>query len=254
MSDFKKFKNIKPVKKVKVVCFTEYEAGLPVDVIFISQKITSRIGEEVEKAGLRQMRIAETEKFAHVTYFFDGGKIFDYKNEEKVHVLSKKVRSYAELPEMSAQEVTDKIIEALDSDKKPDFILVNYANPDMVGHTGNLQASIKAVKEVDNDLSKVIPSILQQNGTILVTADHGNAEEIVNLKTGEIDKEHSNFPVPFIVVNNALKNKTQPLSNDILHQQQISGVLSDIAPTVLSFLKLRPNEEMNGINLAGKLF
>ena len=252
LDEFQEFSRLKKIDNVLMTTFTEYQSDLAVEVAFGRPEIQETLASVISKANLAQLHLAETEKYAHVTFFFNGLKENKFLNEERILIPSPNVETYDLQPEMSAPQITDQLVRAV-GNKKFDFYVVNYANPDMVGHTGNLQASIKAVQEVNNDLSKIIPLILQQNGTILVTADHGNAEEIVNLKTGEIDKEHSNFPVPFIIVNNALKNKTQPLNNDILYQQQISGVLSDIAPTVLSFLKLQPSEQMKGINLAGKL-
>ena len=249
---FDKFSRIKKTKNILMTTFTEYQSGLAVEIAFGRPKIQETLSSIISKANLKQLHLAETEKYAHVTFFFNGLKEDKLTNEERILIPSPNVETYDLQPEMSAPLITKELGGAV-SNQKFDFYVVNYANPDMVGHTGNLSASIKAVKAVDNDLSKVIPLILKQNGTVLLTADHGNVEEIVNLKTGEIDKEHSNFPVPLIVINNALKNKVQPLSNDILHQQQISGVLSDIAPTVLSFLNLPAGEYMKGINLAGKL-
>jgi len=245
LNDFDKFKEIKPIKNVKPVCFTEYESGLNADIIFPSQMITSRVGEEIERAKLRQMRIAETEKFAHVTYFFDGGKILDYKNENKVHILSKKIDSYAKLPEMSAQEVTDEINKALENkEERPDFILVNYANPDMVGHTGDIKAGIKAVEFTDKCLGEIIEKTLSLNGTLIVTADHGNVEEMVNLSTGEEDTEHSNNPVPcWLVSNSGYEKNRQP------RPLEIGGFLADIAPTILDILKIKKPDKMTGSSL-----
>jgi 2,3-bisphosphoglycerate-independent phosphoglycerate mutase len=250
--EFTEFNRLRKIANLSMTTFTEYQSGLPAEIAFGRPKIQETLASVISKANLKQLHLAETEKYAHVTFFFNGLQEEKFSNEERILIPSPNVETYDLQPEMSAPLITEQLAGAV-SNQKFDFYVVNYANPDMVGHTGNLQASIQAVRAVDNDLSKVVPLILQQNGTVLITADHGNAEEIVNLKTGEIDKEHSNFPVPLIIANNALKNKAQPLNNSILHQQQISGVLSDIAPTVLSFLKLQSGEEMKGINLAGKL-
>lgn len=251
--DFAGFNRVKKIDNLLMTTFTEYQAGLPVDIAFGRPEIHETLASMVSQANLKQLHLAETEKYAHVTFFFNGLKEDKLNNEERILIPSPNVETYDLQPEMSAPLITEQFMGAV-SNQQFDFYVVNYANPDMVGHTGNLSASIKAVQAVDNDLARIIPLILQQNGTVLLTADHGNAEEIINLKTGEIDKEHSNFPVPLIVVNNLLKNKTQPINNDILHQQQISGVLSDIAPTVLAFLNLQPSEYMKGINLVGKFF
>ncbi len=253
---FDKFKDIKPIEGVKVVCFVEYEAGLSVDVVFLSQKITSRVGEAIEKAGLKQLRIAETEKFAHVTYFFDGGIMVDYKNQEKVHVLSKKISSYADLPEMSAQEVTDKIVEKLGGKNCPDFVLVNYANPDMVGHTGDFDAGVKAVEFTDKCLNQIIEKTLMLNGTLIVTADHGNVEEMINLSTGDKDTEHSNNPVPCWLIDSSNHQKEGfSIENE---KFEIGGFLSDIAPTILDLLEIEKTDKMTGESLVplfkGELF
>jgi len=256
--DFNSFKKAKPIKGVKVVCFTDYGIKLPLDIIFVSQEITSRVGEEIEKAKLSQLRIAETEKFAHVTYFFDGGIMVDYKNEEKIHILSKKVPSYDKLPEMSAQEVTDKIIEVLEGDNYPDFILVNYANPDMVGHTGDLKAGIKAVEFTDKCLGELIDKTLTLKGTLIVTADHGNVEEMVNLATGENDTEHSNNPVPCWLVSSDNYQKKAKSEAEKIANFEIGGFLSDIAPTVLDLLGMKKSNNMTGESLMplfkGELF
>jgi 2,3-bisphosphoglycerate-independent phosphoglycerate mutase len=253
---FNEFKESKPIKNIKTVCFTEYQKDLDSEIVFPAQKIFSRVGEEIEKAGLSQLRIAETEKFAHVTYFFDGGLITDYKNENKVHIPSKKTDSCAKIPEMSAREVTDKILEILNEKDKPDFILVNYANPDMVGHTGELEAGIKAVEFTDKCLGRLIEKVLTLNGKLIVTADHGNVEEMVNLSTGERDTEHSNNPVPcwLIEKNNHTKKEKETLEESF----EIGGFLSDLAPTVLDLLKIKKPKEMTGESLlpvfSGEIF
>jgi len=250
VSNFDEFENTETVKNVKMISFTEYQKNLNVEIIFPSQEITSRVGSEIEKAGLKQLRIAETEKFAHVTYFFDGGLMLDFKNEQKIHILSKKIDSYDKIPEMSANEVTDKILEILESKDKPDFILVNYANPDMVGHTGNLEAGIKAVEFTDKCLEKIIRKILSLKGTVIVTADHGNVEEMVNLSTGEKDTEHSNNPVPcWLVQLDNNKNQEEAEKKLLESRFEIGGFLSDLAPTILDLLNIKKSEKMTGESL-----
>jgi 2,3-bisphosphoglycerate-independent phosphoglycerate mutase len=255
LEDFSEFKKVQPIKNVKVVCFTQYQKDLPVEIVFSPQQVTSRVGEEIAKAGLSQVRIAETEKFAHVTVFYDGGLIVDFENQEKIHILSKKVDSYAELPEMSAGEVTEKIIEILDRKEVPDFILVNYANPDMVGHTGNLEAGIKAVEFVDKCLEKVIKRILSLDGCLIVTADHGNVEEMINLSTGEEDTEHSANPVPCWFISNDNFKKEEAGASDKL---EVGGFLSDLAPTILDLLDIKPPQTITGESLlpvfSGEIF
>ncbi|MFW5885175.1 MAG: 2,3-bisphosphoglycerate-independent phosphoglycerate mutase [Patescibacteria group bacterium] len=254
VEDFEEFEKAELVKNLKVVCFTEYEAGLPVDVIFKQQKIKSRVGEEIEKAGLSQLRIAETEKFAHVTYFFDGGKAIDFKKELKIHVPSKDVPSYDKAPEMSAAEVTRELIKAINK-KHFDFVLVNYANPDMVGHTGALKAGVKAVEFTDKCLDQLIKEVLKKDGSLIITADHGNVEEMVNLENGERDTEHSSNPVPcwFVTKDN---HRSSPLSpgSDEYNRIEVEGFLSDLAPTILEALELKKPDSMTGEGLFGFAF
>ncbi len=232
-------------KNLKFVCFTKYEKDLPVDIVFPPQEITTRLGEILSKAGKTQFRIAETEKYAHITYFFNGGFEKPYPGEDRTVVLSKNVSSYAEVPEMSAQEVTDKLVEAIEK-KDYDFVLVNYANPDMVGHTGDLEAGVKAVEIVDGHLSRLIKTVLKKNGTLIITADHGNVEEMINLRTGEKDTEHSVNPVPcwFVTATNH-KQKPRPKSK----KTKIEGMLVDISPTILEIMNLPEPEDMTGQSL-----
>ena len=249
LDDFESFDRRDKIKNLLMVAFTEYEKNLPIEIAFKRPDVNQTLAEVVSQAGLKQLHIAETEKYAHVTFFFNGLKEEKFVGEERILIPSPHVRTYDQQPEMSAPEVTKNLIRAINT-KQFDFYVLNFANPDMVGHTGNLSASIKALETVDKSLAEIIPLILKQNGTVLLTADHGNVEEIIDLKTGEIDKEHSSFPVPFIILNNSLQNKMGPASNQNLYQKKIAGVLSDIAPTVLYFLKLQPSEYMKGINLA----
>lgn len=232
-------------EKTKFAGFTEYDKKLPAEVVFPPQEITTRLGEILSLSDKKQFRIAETEKYAHVTYFFNGGVEKPYPGEERVVVLSKNVSNYAEIPEMSAPEVTEKLLEAISS-KKFDFILVNYANPDMVGHTGDLSAGIKAVEYIDQCVNKIVTATIKEGGAMIITADHGNVEEMINLRTGEKDTEHSVNPVPcwFITAENhrekALKTNRTP---------NIEGMLVDLAPTILELLGLPEPEDMIGQSL-----
>jgi 2,3-bisphosphoglycerate-independent phosphoglycerate mutase len=183
---------------------------------------------------LRQLYIAENEKYAHVTYFLNGGYADPIAGEERFVVSSPDVKSYDETPEMSTGELTRQVLSNLKKDKY-DFTALNIAAPDMVGHTGNLQAAIKCCEAVDGYLGKIVDAYLKVGGTVVVTADHGNIESMVNLSTGELDTEHTTNPVPFIVVNQALKNKIKLRSG---------GVLGDVAPTILDLLGLNQPKEM----------
>lgn len=182
--------------------------------------------------GLRQCYIAETEKYAHVTYFLNGGYDHPVSGESWINIPSKNVDSYADKPEMSTNELTKRVLTDLKKDRY-DFVLMNFASPDMVGHTGNLQAGIKAVEIVDTAVGKIVEAVLSKKGTILITADHGNIEEMINLKTDEIDTEHSINPVPFIFINHRS------------YRLRKNGKLANIAPTILDILKIKKPKLMN---------
>ena len=236
---------------IDFVAMTEYERNLPVHIAFAPEKVTNSLGEVLSKNGKVQLRIAETEKYAHVTYFFNGGKEKAFPGEDRILIPSPTVAHFDEVPEMSAPQVTEKLIEIIGKDEY-DFILVNYANADMVGHTGNEEATIIACQATDKSLSILIPVILKHNGAVLITADHGNAEELKNLETGEIDTEHSVNPVPlwFITPDNHREKSTDEM---VREQNEIRGLLSDVAPTILDLMGIKKPTEMNGTSLL-KLF
>ncbi|MFA6306263.1 MAG: 2,3-bisphosphoglycerate-independent phosphoglycerate mutase [Patescibacteria group bacterium] len=188
---------------------------------------------------LRQLYIAETEKYAHVTYFFNGGFADPVNGEARRVIPSPDVKSYDATPAMSSNGLTKEILDNL-AKKKYDFTVLNFAAPDMIGHTGNLSAGIECCHEVDKCLGEIVKAYLRASGTILITADHGNIEEMVNLKTGEIDTEHSSNQVPFIAVNKNMAAKAKLRSN---------GVLADVAPTILKLLGFDQPEEMTGQSL-----
>ena len=249
---FDKFEQAKPPHDIRFVGFKEYEKDLNMEVAFRPQEITTRLGEILSGHKKKQFRIAETEKYAHVTYFFNGGKEDPYPGEDRKIVPSKNVRSYAEKPEMSAQEVTDHLLEALDSDEY-DLLLINYANPDMVGHTGDVEAGIKAVETVDRYLDKVIDKVLEKKGHILVTADHGNVEEMVNLYTGEKNTNHSNNPVPwwYITPDNYIEKKP-PREEEAEGEIDVGAMLIDVAPTVLDLMGIKKPQKMAGHSMIDK--
>lgn len=240
---FSKFDVSSLPKNLFYVGMVEYEDGLLEHVAFPPQKIRTSLGKIIADHKLNQLRIAESEKYAHVTYFFNGGVEQPYSGEDHELVPSKKVDSYSSVPEMSAQEITDKVLAALKK-KHYDFILINYANADMVGHTGDFKASIKAVETLDACMAQLIPAVLEQSGCLLVTADHGNAEEVINLKTGERDTEHSNYPVPcWLITPDNHQEKEISLVTDA------SGILSDITPTVLELLGIAKPADMESESL-----
>lgn len=226
---------------------TEYEKDLPVQVAFPPEEVHDSLGETLSKAGLTQLRIAETEKYAHVTYFFNGGNEEAFPGEDRILIPSPTVSHFDEQPEMSAPKVTDTLIQKIEENKY-DFILVNYANPDMVGHTGNEQASIEAVQATDRCLSRIIPVILKAGGAIFVTSDHGNVEEMVNLMSGQKDTEHSTNPIPlwYITPTNHREKKAEEMMRE---QNEVHGLLSDVAPTILDVLGIEKPGIMNGTSL-----
>jgi 2,3-bisphosphoglycerate-independent phosphoglycerate mutase len=234
------------LKDLYFVAFTDYEKKLGLNVAFPSIRPTRCLGEIISETGLTQLRIAETEKYAHVTYFFNGGNEVAFKGEDRVLIPSPRVDSYATVPEMSAKLVGARIIEELKNDKY-DFILVNFANADMVGHTGNIPAAVKAIRTVDVQVKKIVAEILKKNGTVLITADHGNADEMYDFKKKTIIKEHSLNPVPFIAISQELANKKAKKIN--LTKLPVSGSLADIAPTVLKLMNLKKPKEMKGRSL-----
>ncbi len=236
--DFKEFETKK--METYFVCFTSYDETMPnVKIAFKKEPLVNTFGEVVSKHGLTQLRIAETEKYAHVTFFFNGGEEKQYPGEDRILVPSPKVATYDLQPEMSAPEVTEKVVEALNSDKY-DVIILNYANPDMVGHTGSLPAAIKAVETIDECVQKVVDAILAHDGTLIITADHGNCEQMIDYKTGEPHTAHTTNPVPLILVT----------KNDKLRVH--SGKLADLAPTMLEILGIDKPVEMTGESILEK--
>ncbi len=218
------------------VCFTNYdETLLPyVSIAFKKQELVNTFGEVVSKKGMTQLRIAETEKYAHVTFFFNGGEEKQYPGEDRILIPSPKVETYDMKPEMSCFEVTEKVLEAINS-KKYDAIILNYANPDMVGHTGNIEACIKALEALDGCVARVIEAIERNGDYLIVTADHGNCEQMIDYETGEPHTAHTTNPVPLALVGRDVKLK--------------EGRLADLAPTMLDLMGFEKPEEMTGESL-----
>jgi len=228
-------------KKVFFVCFTDYDPTIPNKrVAFEKEEIHNTLGEVVSNLGKNQLRIAETEKYAHVTFFFNGGKEEPYENEDRILVPSpKEVPTYDLKPEMSCYTVTEKLTEAIRSGKY-DLVVANFANPDMVGHTGVLSAAIKAIEVVDECMGKVVDAVESMHGNLFILADHGNADIMIDEKTGEPYTAHTTNPVPFILVS------------DEKHKLREGGCLADIAPTLLELMGIPQPKEMTGKSLLEK--
>ncbi|TAL18962.1 2,3-bisphosphoglycerate-independent phosphoglycerate mutase [Patescibacteria group bacterium] len=244
---FERFKRNIPAELL-VVTMTEYEKNLPVLTAYPPEVVRLPLAKVIADAGLRQLHIAETEKYAHVTFFLNGTIEEPFPGEDRVIIPSPRVSSYAQKPEMSARELTERVVKEIDG-KKYDFIAVNFANSDMVGHTGNLAATIQAAEVVDECLGKIAAAALRSDGVVLITADHGNSEEVINLQTGEIDKEHSTNPVPLIVVGKSFEGQATPelvaVEGDLALLPPV-GMLADVAPTVLSVMDIDQPAEMTG--------
>ena len=213
---------------------TRYEDDLPAHVVYDKERIPDTLGEVVAKAGKTQLRIAETEKYAHVTYFFNGGEETPNVGEDRILVPSPKVATYDLQPEMNAPAVTDKVVERIESGAH-DLIVLNFANADMVGHTGVFEAAVKAVETVDACIGRIVKALKEAGGQLLIIADHGNAEQMADPETGSPYTAHTTNPVPCILVSDAHKHA-------VLHD----GILADVAPTLLTLLGMDVPADMTG--------
>lgn len=234
-TDFREFE--RPRRKFKYASMTMYDAKFNQPFAFEPENLREILGEVISNAGLSQLRVAETEKYAHVTYFFNGGNETAFKNEERILVKSPKVATYDLKPEMSAEEITANVCDAIE-DGVHDFIVLNYANCDMVGHTGSFEAAVKAVETVDIGLKNIVPLMLEKGGACVITADHGNAELMFDDDTGYPHTAHTTNPVPLILAG---VNELSGIRDD--------GRLADLAPTILELLGLDIPDEMTGNSL-----
>lgn len=238
--DFKGFERRNGMFPVNFVCMTEYDATMPnVEIAFKSQELNNTFGEYLASLGKTQLRIAETEKYAHVTFFFNGGIEEPYEGEDRVLVASPKVATYDLQPEMSAPEVCEKVVDRIKSGKY-DAVILNFANCDMVGHTGVFDAAVKAVETVDTCVGKVVEAVKEMGGITVITADHGNADKMINEEDGSPFTAHTTNLVPLCVVGYDCKLKQQ------------GGKLSDIVPTMLEMMNIPQPKEMTGVSLIVK--
>jgi 2,3-bisphosphoglycerate-independent phosphoglycerate mutase len=227
-----------PPVDVHFVCMTEYDAALRAPVAFPPLEVTNPVGEVVAQAGMRQLRIAETEKYAHVTYFFNGGREVDFPNEDRAMIPSPKVATYDLQPEMSAQGITDELLRRLSGPRSPyELVVLNFANADMVGHTGVLSATIEALEVVDACIGRIVERVRHLGGSVLITGDHGNAEQMIDTQGGPLTA-HTLNPVHLIAVDDRLRAARLD-----------DGIFADVAPTILALLGLRVPQEMTGRNL-----
>ncbi len=243
-----------PLDNLFFVSMTEYYFDLPVHIAFPGVDLKNNLAEVISNSGMKQFHIAESEKYAHVTSFFNGGVSEPLKGEDRQIITSpENNRFYDEHPEMSGLELTEVLVEKITKGDY-NFYLANYANPDMVGHTGNLQAGIKAIHYIDRFVEKIVDAALSVDAALIITADHGNVEQMLIQKTGLIDKEHSTNPVPFLLIAKEFEFPTAKNRNLLsLSGHTPSGVISDIAPTILELFGLPVPKEMNGISLLGEI-
>ncbi len=249
---FKKFP-VEPWKDVYIATMASYDENLKTHVLFTDEPIALPLGEIFSNNNLKQLRIAESEKFAHVTYFFNGGREKPYPGENDIQIPSMTIKDVSEKPEMRAPEITAQVIAEIKKDAY-DVIVMNYANPDMVGHTGKFEPTKKAIEIIDEQIGKVVEASLAQGGAVLLTCDHGNAEDVINHLTHEQSTDHTNNVVPLIYI--APDNKQTPPKDDATVREILStpiGFLADVAPTALEILGLEKPQEMTAESLLNSL-
>ena len=237
-ADFDRFDREPAPRLSAYGCMTRYDRTFALPHLFAAQNVEGNFGQVLASAGLPQLRLAETEKYAHVTFFFNGGEERTFPGEERILVPSPKVATYDLKPEMSAAEVAREFIRKV-GEKKDLVVILNFANCDMVGHTGVYPAAVAAVEAVDRCVGDVLRAIREKGGTAVITADHGNAEQMVNYETGEPHTAHTTNPVPFVLVSDRLKGK----------KLRDGGLLADVSPTLLEILELNAPHEMEGRSL-----
>lgn len=235
------------------ITMSEYQKDLPVTVAFPEEQAEYPTGRAVSDAGKIQLRIAETEKYAHVTYYFNSGREIAYPGEDRALIPSPNVKDYASTPAMSAEAIADRVISEVQKNKY-DLIVMNFANPDMIGHTGKYDQTVESLQFLDKQMKRIVDATIAKGGGVLITADHGNAEEMVNPTTHEISKDHTANPVPVIYITN--NNKQDPPKTEDLVMQVLStpiGCLADIGPTVLEILNIQQPPQMTATSILRSL-
>jgi 2,3-bisphosphoglycerate-independent phosphoglycerate mutase len=239
--DFKEFTRKQRAVLSAFATMTEYDKTFGLSAAFPPRQLKNILGEIVSREGVRQLRIAETEKYAHVTYFFNGGEEKKFPSEDRLLIPSaKEVATYDLKPEMSAREITEALLQRL-KEKAYGLVILNYANADMVGHTGNFDATVRACEVVDECIGRVVPAVLEKSGRVIITGDHGNAEQMIDYATGGIHTAHTSNAVPLILVDEHSKSRSLR-----------SGTAIDVAPTILELLGLPQPKEMTGRSLTDR--
>lgn len=248
---FASFKRERRPVNIKFATFTNFDSSVKVPIAFDQAPVQRPLAEVISKAGWSQLHIAETEKYAHVTYFFNGGKEVAHPKEDHVLIPSLRTPSYDEVPEMSVQEITKYVLKDI-AEGGHRFIVINFANADMVAHTANLKATMQAVSIIDEQIGQLTKAVLAKKGTLFITADHGNAEALINTETGNLQKEHTVNPVPFIIIRKDYEGKTMGLPEAVNGELSLVtpvGLLSDVAPTILKICGLNKPKDMTSRSL-----
>jgi len=244
--DFNKFPSA-DLKNLYIATMTNYSDLFKTPVAYSPEKVENPLGKILADNGKTQLRVAETEKYAHVSYFFNGLKDAPFPNEYRVLIPSRNVPRHDGYPEMMAGEISSRVIQAIE-EKSFDFILANFANADVIAHTGNYDAALKAIQTVDDEIGKIVKVCLQQNAVLIITADHGNAERMINPFTGMIETKHDPSPVPIYLIGSEFqRGKSQGLIE--LMEKETAGILSDVAPTILELMEIPKHPEMTGQSL-----
>ncbi len=244
-SDFSGFARSVYPSNLYIASMTNYEEGIGTQVAFSSQDVPNTLSHVIEQNGLTQLHIAETEKYAHVTYFFKGGQEAKLPHEDSVQIPSDPPDMFLEKPEMKAREITDYVLKDLGASKH-DVLIINFANPDMIGHTGKFDKAVKAIETVDECMGKIAQKVLSLNGSLFIVSDHGNVEQLTDVSTHDPSKDHTTNPVPFIKVSSQGKKEGQ--LTRITMNAQVTGILQDVAPTILTSLNIPVPTEMTGVS------